>query len=107
MQPAARPDPVPGREPPLILHPRFRSPPIPAVYPQRALELNQHGDVLVRAIINAQGDPETVNLWRGSGFPMLDAAALEAVRHWRFLPAEVDGTAVTAIVQVPVVFHLK
>ncbi len=71
------------------------------------MELNQQGDVLVRAIIDTSGAPQTVNLWRGSGFPMLDEAALEAVRRWRFLPAEVNGVAVTAIVQVPVVFHLK
>jgi protein TonB len=99
--------PAAPREPPLILHPRFRTPPVPAAYPQRAMELNQQGDVLVRAIVNPKGEPEAVNLWRSSGFPMLDEAALEAIRRWRFLPAEIDGVPVRAIVQVPVVFHLK
>jgi protein TonB len=90
-----------------ILHPRFREPPEPAAYPPKALELNQQGEVLVRARIDCGGNPEAVEVARGSGFPMLDAAALQAVRRWRFMPAEVDGIAVVATVQVPVIFHLQ
>jgi protein TonB len=91
----------------VILHPKFRQPPEPAVYPPRALALNQQGEVLVRARIDCGGNPEAVELAHGSGFPMLDEAALRAVRRWRFVPAEVDGIAVVATVQVPVVFHLQ
>jgi protein TonB len=90
-----------------ILHPRFRKPPEPAAYPAKALALNQQGEVLVRARIDCGGTPEAVEVARGSGFPMLDEAALQAVRRWRFIPAQVDGTAVVATVQVPVIFHLQ
>jgi protein TonB len=97
----------PPSAPVMILHPKFRQPPEPAVYPPRALELSQQGEVLVRARIDCGGNPEVVEVARGSGFPMLDEAALQAVRRWRFVPAQVDGIAVVATVQVPVVFHLQ
>jgi len=99
--------PPPQATPVEILHPKFREPPEPATYPPRALALNQQGEVLVRARIDCDGNPENVELARGSGFPMLDDAALTAVRRWRFVPARVDGVAVVATVQVPVVFHLQ
>jgi protein TonB len=90
-----------------ILHPKFREPPEPAAYPPKALALNQQGEVLVRVRIDREGNPESVELARGSGFPMLDEAALAAVRRWRFVPAQVGGIAVVATVQVPVIFHLQ
>jgi protein TonB len=90
-----------------ILHPKFREPPEPAAYPPKALTLNQQGEVLVRARIDRDGNPESVELARGSGFPMLDEAALLAVRRWRFVPAQVGGVPVPATVQVPVLCHLQ
>ena len=103
---AAEPVAIPAA-PVEILHPKFREPPEPAAYPPKALALNQQGAVLVRARIDCDGNPENVELARGSGFPMLDEAALVAVRRWRFVPARIDGVAVVATVQVPVVFHLQ
>jgi len=105
----AEPAPTPAAPaaPVEILHPKFREPPEPAAYPPKALALNQQGEVLVRARIDCVGNPESVELARGSGFPMLDEAAIQAVRRWRFVPAQVDGIAVVATVQVPVIFHLQ
>ena len=97
----------PAVAPVQILHPKFREPPEPAAYPPKALALNQQGEVLVRARIDPDGNPDNVELARGSGFPMLDEAALVAVRRWRFVPAQVGGVAVAATVQVPVIFHLQ
>lgn len=93
--------------PPVILDPRFRRPPSPPIYPPRALELEQRGEVIVRALVNEAGDPEEVRLWRSSGFDLLDRAALAAVRRWAFEPARLDERAVRAWVQVPVRFQLK
>ena len=104
---AAEPAPAVAAAPVEILHPKFREPPEPAAYPPKALALDQQGEVLVRARIDCAGNPESVELARGSGFPLLDEAALQAVRRWRFVPAQVDGVAVVATVQVPVIFHLQ
>ncbi len=95
---------------PLIVfegRPRYRHPPTPAVYPQRAIELNQQGEALVRVRLDPDGSAAEILLWRGSGFALLDRAALTAVRGWQFLPAMRDGRPVAAWVEIPVRFHLR
>ena len=88
-------------------HPRFRSPPRPAVYPPRAIELGQQGEALVRVRLEPSGAAAEILLWRGTGHEMLDKAALAAVRGWQFLPAMREGRAVAAWVEIPVRFHLR
>ena len=87
--------------------PRFRTPPRPAAYPPRALELGQQGEALVRVRLDTDGSAAEILLWRGSGFELLDRAALAAVRGWQFLPAVRDGHAVAAWVEIPVRFHFR
>jgi protein TonB len=86
--------------------PRYRIPPKPAVYPKRAIELGQQGEVLVRVRLDPDGSAAEIRLWRGSGFDLLDRAALAAVRGWHFLPAMRGGRPVAAWVEIPVRFHL-
>lgn len=86
--------------------PRYRLPPKPAVYPARAIELGQQGEVLVRVRLDPDGSAAEIRLWRGSGFDLLDRAALAAVRGWHFLPATRGGHAVAAWVEIPIRFHL-
>jgi protein TonB len=88
-------------------HPRFRVPPRPAVYPPRAIELGHQGEALVRVRLAPDGSASEIVLWRGTGFELLDKAALAAVRGWQFLPAIRDGHAVAAWVEIPVRFHLR
>ena len=87
--------------------PRFRIPPTPAVYPPRSIELGQQGEVLVRVRLQPDGAAAEIVLWRSSNFPLLDRAALTAVRGWHFLPALRDGRPVAAWVEIPVRFHLR
>lgn len=87
--------------------PRYRHPPTPPVYPQRSIELNQQGEALVRVRLDPDGSAAEILLWRGSGFALLDRAALTAVRGWQFLPAMRDGRPVAAWVEIPVRFHLR
>ena len=87
--------------------PRYRHPPTPAIYPARAIELNQQGEVLVRVRLDPEGTAVEIVLHRPSGFSMLDRAALAAVREWRFLPAMRDGRPVACWVEIPVRFHLR
>ena len=44
---------------------------------------------------------------KSSGSAHLDAAALEAVRGWRFVPARLGADAIEAWVLVPIVFRLE
>lgn len=87
--------------------PRYRLPPTPPAYPQRSIELNQQGEALVRVRLDPDGSVAEILLWRSSGFPLLDRAALAAVRGWHFFPAVRDGRPVAAWVEIPVRFHLR
>lgn len=85
---------------------RARYNPRPA-YPAESRRLKQAGVVLIAAQVNAQGVPTSVSLSRSSGFPLLDQAALAAVRRWRFEPSRVAGVAVAGNVDCPVRFNLQ
>lgn len=87
--------------------PRYRHPPTPAVYPPRAIELNQQGEALIRVRLDPTGAAVEIVLHRSSGFALLDRAALAAVRGWHFLPAVRGGRPVAAWVEIPVRFHLR
>lgn len=75
---------------------------VDAVYPLAAAsELEQRVELLVT--VEADGRVGEVTVAR-SGGPDFDAAALEAVRQWRFTAALQDGVAVAARIRVPFVF---
>jgi protein TonB len=89
------------------LNPRFRSPPPPPHYPRLSIERDEEGVVLVRALVDPAGAPQRVVLWKSSGYPLLDEAALKAVQGWRFEPMVREGRTVVSWVQVPVRFRLR
>lgn len=86
--PGDRPVPLAGQMPP----PR---------YPPSALRRGEQGTVVVRVEVDANGKPGGVALVRRSGSRDLDRAAMEAVRNWRFQPAQRDGHAVAGSIEVP------
>jgi protein TonB len=92
--------------PPLITAARFRRPPRPPDYPSRAIELDLNGTVLIRALLDPEGDPREVRVHRSSGHAVLDHAAVAAVSRWAFEPASRDGQRIPAWVEVPVHFRL-
>ncbi len=62
--------------------------------------------MLLRVRVDALGRPEAIEVARSSGFSLLDAAALDSVRHWRFVPAQSEGRAISAWVTFAVTFRL-
>lgn len=76
-------------------------------YPAASRRLGEQGTVLVRAFINKQGEPKSVELKKSSGYPRLDRAALEAIKGWKFVPAKRDDQPVEAAVIVPMKFSLN
>lgn len=79
----------------------------PPAYPLAARRRGIEGGVLVRAEVQADGSCSRVELKKTSGSELLDQAALEAVRKWRFVPAKKGSQAVTAWVEVPITFKLE
>lgn len=68
--------------------------------------MKEQGTVLLLVNVTAQGDAELVRVHQSSGRYRLDEAALEAVRHWRFVPAKRGAQPIAASVIVPIVFEL-
>jgi len=78
----------------------------PPAYPLTARRRGIEGTVLLRVEIHAHGHCQHVRVKRSSGHAVLDRAAVEAVRQWRFVPARRGSQAVTAAVEVPITFRL-
>jgi protein TonB len=77
------------------------------VYPLRARRMHEQGTVLLRVEVSAAGEALQVIVERGSGWPLLDKAALTAVRQWRFEPARRGSEPVAAWVLVPIEFGIR
>lgn len=75
-------------------------------YPTVARRRGIEGTVILDVLVNAAGLPERVAIARSSGSGLLDDAALEAVRRWRFRPARRAGEPVEGKVAVPITFRL-
>jgi protein TonB len=105
---SARPNakPVRGSGPATGARPRYRSNPKPD-YPLEARRAGQEGVVILTVQVTARGRVANVQVSRSSGFPLLDTAALQAVRRWTFEPARILGVPTDTRVEVPVRFRLK
>jgi protein TonB len=79
----------------------------PPYYPEVARRNGWTGLCMVRVAVTAQGRAGSVSLARSSGHGILDQAALNAVRKWKFSPRMVRGNAVACAVEVPVNFSLR
>jgi len=90
---------------PLSSHASYLSNPKPD-YPPDARRQRQEGVVLVNVEVGADGRAGDVSVGRSSGFPLLDDAAVRAVRRWLFEPARAGGVPVASRVEVPVRFSL-
>lgn len=75
-------------------------------YPGMAKRAGEEGRVLLKVLVSAEGEAETVSLEKSSGSERLDNAARDAVSRWRFVPARKGGQALSAYVIVPIKFSL-
>jgi protein TonB len=75
------------------------------VYPQIAQTANVEGMVIIEAVIATDGSIRDARVLRS--IPLLDRAALDAVRQWRYEPTRLNGVVVPVIVTVTVQFHLS
>ena len=75
-------------------------------YPPAARRRHQEGVVLISIHVTAQGRAEKVEIKQSSGYPLLDEAALNAVRDWEFVPARIGTIALASEIEVPVHFKI-
>lgn len=75
-------------------------------YPKEAKDNNIQGKVYVLAYINEEGLVEKTKIIK-SVDPLLDEAALDAVKKVKFTIAKQDGKPVKVEVAIPIVFQLN
>jgi len=105
----ALPAPSPAATPPVRLHSGIEAPVKIAdkapVYPASASSAHIQGIVILEATIDGTGQVVDLKVLRS--IPILDAAALEAVKQWRYRPARLNGMPIPVIVTVTVRFALN
>jgi len=86
--------------------PLYRRNPAPE-YPEPARRRGYEGTVMLDLLVNREGRVSDVRLSRSCGFPVLDRAAVAAVKGWFFEPATKGTEPVEMWVKVPIRFELK
>jgi len=76
---------------------------IPPIYPSSARAQHVSGAVKIDALIDANGNVSSVTIISGPG--MLHQAALEAVKQWKYEPAQLNGKPTPVHLTVTVQFH--
>lgn len=76
------------------------------IYPYAAKRAKKEGTVTVRLVIDPEGRVLKVELQPGPDNEIFAKATLQAVKRWRFKPAEKNGKRVMCWVEVPVEFKL-
>jgi protein TonB len=81
--------------------------PLMPKYPKVSRRKGEEGVVTLMAEVSKSGVVTSVNILKSSGYPRLDAAAVEAMKSAVFHPAQSDGKCVDSKVQLDVNFSLK
>ena len=112
--PVAPPPPLPP-PPPIIKADRIRQggnvqaanliEQVNPIYPPLARQARIQGVVVMEAVISKEGSIESLRVV--TGHPLLNQAALDAVKQWKYRPTLLNGEPVEVITTVTVMFNLK
>jgi TonB family protein len=78
---------------------------VPPIYPSIAQAERVQGVVMIEAIVGADGQVKEAKVIRS--IPLLDQAALDAVKQWQFTPTVVNGLPVPIVMTLTVNFTLQ
>jgi protein TonB len=78
---------------------------VPPEYPDLARQAGVEGVVILECTISPQGRVTEVRVLRG--IPLLDNAAIEAVRQWVYTPTLLNDVPVPVIMTVTVDFRIR
>jgi periplasmic protein TonB len=102
------PSPPPPPRAPVRIGGQLRAPAlihrVPPEYPPLAVHAQVQGTVILEATVNERGHVEGTRLLRS--IPLLDQAALDAVRQWRYSPLLLNGEPCPFILTVTVSFRI-
>jgi protein TonB len=94
--------PVPAGE--LVQMPR-RLVDVRPVYPDLARRARVEGTVVLEAVLDRSGRVSRVQVVKS--MPLLDQAAIDAVRQWRYTPSTLHGIPIEVLMTVTVTFRLQ
>jgi protein TonB len=89
-----------------ITSPRPDGPHSFPTYPFEAMRLLEEGDTLLSFTIREDGTVADPKVETSSGFPILDNAALDGVKVWRYVPAQRGGHPIAVRTRVDIRFRL-
>lgn len=95
-----RVDPAAGVDPPIV------SERVEPVYPEEARKSREAGVAILEGIISAEGCVEDLRVLKATREPLLDDAAMRAVRQWTYQPALFEGKPVSVYLTITVNFQL-
>lgn len=106
-QPSAEPDFSQDRSvPKFVAEASYLRAPSPR-YPSQSRRLREEGVVVLRVLIDEQGQARQISVDRSSGHARLDRAAREAVASAAFRPYVEDGAPRATLVLIPIEFFLN
>ncbi|MGC1781575.1 MAG: energy transducer TonB [Acidobacteriaceae bacterium] len=79
---------------------------VPPIYPLEARQQRIQGTVVLSAVIDKNGEVQELHLIQSAG-SLLDEAAQQAVRQWKYKPTVLDGVPVEVKTMISVVFTLN
>jgi protein TonB len=107
--PVPPPPPPPAPRPPVRTGGQIEAPAlvkrVPPVYPPIAVNAQVQGVVILEATVGRDGRVEDVAVLRS--VPLLDKAAIDAVRQWVYAPLLLNGQAERFVLTVTVSFSLS
>jgi TonB family protein len=78
---------------------------VPPEYPDKAQEMGVRGVVILEARIDENGNVSDTRILRS--VPLLDQAAVDAVKQWQYTPTLLNGVAVPVVMTVTVNFSMR
>lgn len=90
-----------------VMLPYLISTPKPIQYPRWAIRQGWEGRLEIALEILADGSVGRFKVMKSTGYHLLDGAATEAVRTWRFAPATKSGKFFLTCIELPVTFQLE
>lgn len=76
-------------------------------YPSESRKRGEQGSVGLEFVVSSDGSAKSISVVSTSGFPLLDEAAIKAVREARFTPAKSDGKNIDFPTRIKLNFKLK
>jgi protein TonB len=77
---------------------------VPPEYPELAKRAGIEGVVILEAVIDVSGHVDHVKVL--SSIPMLNEAAIRAVKQWRYTPTELNGVPIPVLLTITVRFSI-